>query len=412
MSTPALSVVVPSRNTRDLTLACLASLAAAERERPELAGGGLEVVLVDDAGADGTAEAVAALHPRVRLLRLASQGGFTVAANRGLAAAAGEVLLLLNSDTEVEGAGLAAMLARFAAEPRLGIGGGALRYPDGTPQWSGGGEPGAVWCFALASGLAQAAARLPLYRRLRPPSGSIRAGRLPHERSEHPRLEHPQRGRGAPEARGQGDPAGGAGDGSGQGDRAGGGDDGSGQGDRAARSAAPVAWVTGAAMAIRRAVWEQVGPLDERFRLYAQDLDLCLRARDAGWTVAVLPELRVLHHHGATVAAESGGGRAGDGGAAARGNDGGGGRGAQRVELLWTDLLRWGSKRGGDRTARRMARAFLAGGTLRWLGRCLATPFVPAGSRPAFRAATGAWRGALAAVRAWRKAEADGAARP
>jgi N-acetylglucosaminyl-diphospho-decaprenol L-rhamnosyltransferase len=382
VSAPALSVVVPSRNTRDLALACLASLAAAGRERPELAGGGLEVVLVDDAGADGTAEAVAALHPRVRLLRLASQGGFTVAANHGLAAAAGEVLLLLNSDTEVEGAGLAAMLARFAAEPRLGIGGGALRYPDGTPQWSGGGEPGAVWCFALASGLAQAAARLPLYRRLRPPSGSIRTGRPPHERSEHPRLEHPQRGRGAPEARGQGDPAAGTRDGSGQGDPAGG-------------SAAPVAWVTGAAMAIRRAVWEQVGPLDERFRLYAQDLDLCLRARDAGWTVAVLPELRVLHHHGATVAAESGGGR-----------------GAQHVELLWTDLLRWAAKRGGDRAARRMARALWAGGTLRWLGRRLATPFVPAASRPAFRAATGAWRGALAAVRSRRTAAGGGAAEP
>jgi N-acetylglucosaminyl-diphospho-decaprenol L-rhamnosyltransferase len=399
VSTPALSVVIPSRNTRELTLACLASLAAAERERPELAGGGaLEVVLVDDAGTDGTAEAVAARHPRARLLRLPSQGGFTVAANRGLAAATGEVLLLLNSDTEVEGAGLPAMLARFAAEPRLGIAGGALRYPDGTPQWSGGAEPGAAWCFALASGLAQAAARLPLYRRLRPASGSPRRQ---EERQGEPREQREQQLHRRD------------------------------QGDRAAAGAPPVAWVTGAAMAMRRAVWEEVGPLDERFRLYAQDLDICLRAHDAGWTVAVLPELRVLHHHGATVAAEGatvaqaagrvgGDGRSGGGGGdrggagvgGAGGSVGAAGRGAQQVELLWTDLLRWAAKRGGDRAARRMARALLAGGTLRWLGRCVATPFVPAGARPDFRAGTAAWRGALSAVRAWRTAQGAATDRP
>ena len=58
-----LSVVVPTRNTRQLTLACLGALAAAAAARPELAA--VEVVLVDDAGDDGTAEAVAARHPEV-----------------------------------------------------------------------------------------------------------------------------------------------------------------------------------------------------------------------------------------------------------------------------------------------------------------------------------------------------------
>ena len=162
---PPLSVVVPTRNTRQLTLACLAALAAAAAARPELAA--IEVVLVDDAGGDGTAEAVAERLPDVRLVRLERQAGFTRAANRGLAAAVGDVLLLLNSDAEIggDGRGLAALLARFAAEPRLGIAGAALRYPDGTPQWSGGGEPTAAWLFALASGLSQA----PL-RATKPPS--------------------------------------------------------------------------------------------------------------------------------------------------------------------------------------------------------------------------------------------------
>jgi len=320
-----LSVVVPTRNTRQLTLACLDALAAAAAVRPELAA--IEVVLVDDAGDDGTAEAVAARHPDVRVIRLERQAGFTRAANRGLAAAAGGILLLLNSDAEVgaDGRGLAALLVRFAAEPRLGIAGGALRYPDGTPQWSGGGEPTAAWLFALASGLPALLARLPLYRRLRPASGT--------------------------------------------------------RGTRAAE----VAWVTGAAMAIRRAAWEEVGPLDESFRFYAQDLDLCLRARQAGWSVAVVPDFEVIHHHGATIEGEGGRGRA---------------RGAVHPELLWTDLLRWADKRKGEAAARRAARALLAGGRLRLLGRRLAAPLVPAAARDRFRADSAAFGRAVAAVAA------------
>lgn len=336
---PLLSVVVPSRNTRELTLACIASLAAAGDARAELAG--LEVVLVDDAGEDGTVEAVAASHPRVRLLRLERQAGFTGAANRGLAAASGDLLLLLNSDAEVErdGGGLAALLRRFAAEPRLGIAGASLRYPDGTPQWSGGAEPTPAWLFALASGLPELLDRLPFYRRWRPPSGSAGVG--------------------------------------------GGG----------------VAWVTGAAMAIRRAAWEQVGPFEERFRFYAQDLDLCLRAGDAGWLVKVLPEVQVIHHHGATIQAE--------GGRRRRGHPGG--RGAQHAELLWTDLLRWSAKRGGAAAARRAARALLAGGALRLACRRLAAPLLavrlPADERARFDADTAAFRRAMAAARAARRTE-------
>jgi GT2 family glycosyltransferase len=349
----ALSVVVPTRNTRELTLACLAAIGAAAAARPELRE--IEVVLVDDAGDDGTAEAVAARFPAVRLLRTERQVGFTRAANRGLQAAAGRVLLLLNSDAEVGagGEGLCALLALFAADPRLGIAGAALRYPCGLPQWSGGGEPTAAWLFALASGLAEWLGRLPFYRRLRPPSGAGRPG-----------------GRRTGGAAGEA----GAGGGEGGGGRGGG-------------VPAEVAWVTGAAMAIRRATWEQVGPLDERFAFYAQDLDLCVRARQAGWKVAVVPAFEVVHHHGATLLAE---------GRASRARAG---RGAQHPELLWADLLRWAGKRGGPPAVRRAARALAAGGCLRLAGRRMAAPLLPAAGRDGFRADSAAFGRALAAVR-------------
>ncbi len=231
----SLSVVVPTHDTRDLTLRCLA---AVERAAPDA-----EVVVVDDASSDGTAEAVAAAHPRTRLLRLSAAAGFTRAANLGLAAAGGAVLLLLNSDTEVDAAGIAAARRLLAAEPRVGAVGASLHYPDGSPQWSGGREPTLPWLLALASGVAGLLGRLPLYRHLKPPG---------------------------------------------------------------ARGLAAVEWVTGAAMALRRSAWRQAGPFDEDFRFYAQDLDLCTALRQKGWWIVFLPNFRVLHHHGATIGRSAG----------------------------------------------------------------------------------------------------------
>ena len=275
MAPPPLSIVIPTHDTRELTLRCLDSLQGSP---------GVEVILVDDASRDGTAEAVAARHPEVAVLRNEEPARFTRSANRGLARASGEILLLLNSDTEVEPGGLARLVEIFAREPELGIAGALLHYPDGSPQWSGGREPSLAWFFALTSGLPRLLERLPLYRRSRP---------LAPERP----LE--------------------------------------------------VDWVTGAAMAFRRAVWEVVGPLDEGFQFYAQDLDFCLRARRAGWRIEVRPEVRVLHHHGATI------GRAA------------GARGHQHPELLWSDLLRWARKHRGPAWAARAEIALRTGARLR-----------------------------------------------
>lgn len=235
MAALSLSIAIPTHGTRELTLRCLESLAAGSHVR--------EVIVVDDASADGTAEAIARLHPAVTLLVNQRREGFSRAANRGLAAAAGDLLLLLNSDTEVPAGSLTALQAAFAGDPKLGIAGAELRFPDGMPQWSAGLEPTPRWLFAQASGLPALLGRLPGYRRLRPP------GRGPGAR---------------------------------------------------------VDWVSGAAMAMRREVLEAAGPFDERYRFYCQDLDLCLAARDLGWRVAIAPGFVVIHHHGATISAGGG----------------------------------------------------------------------------------------------------------
>ncbi len=306
-----LSVVIPTHDTRSLALACLDKIFAAGSPSPE-------VVLLDDGSTDGTAEAVRERFPAVRVLCNERALGFTEAANRGLGAATGRLVVLLNSDTEVDAGAWQAVEAAFAANPSLGIVGAALRYPDGTPQWSGGGEPSHRWLFGLASGLPALLGRLPGVRALRPVRGA---------------------------------------------------------------SGEPVEWVTGAAMALRREVLERVGPLDPSFRLYGQDLDLCTRARAAGWWVAVAPSFRVLHHHGATIGRQAGA------------------AGAANPEWLWRDLVRWGAKHRGPAWARRAAAALRAGATLRLAGRSLAGAFLLGTARNAWRRDSLAFRRAAAGVR-------------
>jgi N-acetylglucosaminyl-diphospho-decaprenol L-rhamnosyltransferase len=310
LSPVRLSIVIPTHDTRELTRRCIETL---EREGTA----GLQIVVVDDGSSDGTFEVLSAAHPRVEMLRLAQAAGFTRAANLGLARARGDLLLLLNSDTEVEPGALAPLLAAFDRDPRLGAAGAALHYPDGSPQWSGGAAPTLLWLFGLASGLPPLLARLPGWRHIKP------VGAAP--------------GR--------------------------------------------VDWVTGAALALRRRAWEEAGPFDEGFRFYGQDLDLCLKVRDAGWTIAILEDFRVLHHHGATIRQDPGA------------------WGRQHAELLWTDLLRWARRHRGERWTRRATLVLRSGGALRLLGRTLAFPLVPAEGRSAWRAESDALRRALRSIR-------------
>ena len=59
-----------------------------------------------------------------------------------------------------------------------------------------------------------------------------------------------------------------------------------------------VDWVSGACMVVRRETLGKISPLDERFFLYFEDVDLCRRAREAGWPVFYLPDVEVLHQTG------------------------------------------------------------------------------------------------------------------
>src|SRR6266487_3009683 len=125
------SIIITVFNQFQFTHACLASLQIAE-ERSRF-----EVIVVDDCSTDETAELVPRMSGVV-YLRNETNSGFIVSCNRGAEQARGKHLFFLNNDTIVKPDWLTALLDTFAEEPRAGIVGSKLVYPDGRLQEAGG----------------------------------------------------------------------------------------------------------------------------------------------------------------------------------------------------------------------------------------------------------------------------------
>lgn len=128
---PAASIVICAYGQVALTLTCLESIAA---NPPTVA---YEVIVVDDHSPDQTAHVLAQVR-HLRVLRNDRNQGFLHSANRGAAAARGEHVVLLNNDTQVTAGWLDELVATADADPRVGIVGCRLVYPDRRLQEAGG----------------------------------------------------------------------------------------------------------------------------------------------------------------------------------------------------------------------------------------------------------------------------------
>ncbi|MDX6584124.1 MAG: hypothetical protein QOI10_3308 [Solirubrobacterales bacterium] len=222
-----LSYCVVNTNGRELLLACLASIrdhgpAAIESE----------VLVVDNASDDGSADAVASwnaspegLGERLRLIRGERREGKAALDSMLLAEARGELCLLLNEDSELRAGAVEALVEAIRADPGAGAAGARLLDPDGRPQ------PCAWRLPGLGTSIASA---LFLHRLLVTQSGG-------GETRE-------------------------------------------------------VGWVQSAAMLVRREAAEQVGWLDPAFFVYSDETDFCKRLGDAGWKIIHVPGAEVVHH--------------------------------------------------------------------------------------------------------------------
>jgi GT2 family glycosyltransferase len=126
VSTPLVSILIVSFNTRELTMECLRSLRY---------GGAVvdhEVIVVDNASCDGSAAAARTEFPGVRLIQLEQNVGFGRANNIAAAEAKGEFLLLLNPDTVVRAGAVEALVRGAREHPAAGIWGGRTFFADGS----------------------------------------------------------------------------------------------------------------------------------------------------------------------------------------------------------------------------------------------------------------------------------------
>ncbi|MCS6923395.1 MAG: glycosyltransferase family 2 protein [Fimbriimonadales bacterium] len=177
---PDLSVIIVSYNTRELLRECLESLPlpsgslsqhTSEREPegkstslpPDRGEASIEIIVVDNASADGSAQMVAECFPQVRLIANPDNRGFGAACNQGLQAAQGRYALILNADIRAAPGAVQRLIEFMDAHPDAAACGGQLRYPDGRIQPSCARELTLWWVFCEQSLLAKLFPRTRLF---------------------------------------------------------------------------------------------------------------------------------------------------------------------------------------------------------------------------------------------------------
>lgn len=225
----ALSILIVSFNTREVTLDCVRSVFAHPPAVP------FEVILFDNGSADGSAGAIAHAFPQLRLIESAENLGFARANNVAAEAAHGQRLLLLNPDTVALPGGLQALWDFAERLPERGIWGGRTVFEDGSLN------PSSCW------------------RRITPWSLFCSAAGLtwlfPNSALFNPE-SYPGWGR---------------------------------------DSEREVDIVTGCFLLIDRALWQRLDGFDPLFFMYAEEADLCLRARRLGARPTVTPTAEIVH---------------------------------------------------------------------------------------------------------------------
>lgn len=134
---PDISAAIVSYNTRDLLRACLRSLLDREADGEAR----LEIIVADNGSTDGSPDMVRAEFPTVRVLETGDNLGFGRANNLALSQASGRAYCLVNSDAELLPGALTQSVAALHSDPKIGLVGGQLLWPDGRAQTSYGDDP-------------------------------------------------------------------------------------------------------------------------------------------------------------------------------------------------------------------------------------------------------------------------------
>lgn len=195
----------------------------------------IEWLVVDAGSADGTPDAIERELGQVQVIRRGNRG-FAASNNVALERARGRYVLLLNPDVEILSGTLSELIAAMDARPALGLASVVQRGTDGELQPSIRRFPSPL----RSLGESLFAAHWPAMRTLQ----ELETRPAPYEDERH------------------------------------------------------VDWLVGAFLIARHEAVQAVGPMDERFFLYSEEIDWCYRFWRAGWPVAHLPTLAIVHHCG------------------------------------------------------------------------------------------------------------------
>ncbi len=199
-------------------------------------GASLDVVVVDNESTDGTRALVESQFPRARVVSSRNRG-FGYGNNRGLETTSARYVLFLNPDTEIVEGTFGGLIGLLDAHPRIGVIGVRQVTADGT-----------LW---------------PTIRRFPSPARALGEALFSERWPVHPAWA----------------------------------------GERildwsAYERETPCDWMSGSFLLVRREALLSAGTFDERFFLYCEEPDLCLRVRDAGWQIRHLPQMTIVHHAG------------------------------------------------------------------------------------------------------------------
>lgn len=227
---PDVSVIVVNWNTRDLLRNCLRSIIT-QTTVPH------EIIVVDNASRDGSAEMVRAEFPDITLIANSENGGFAAANNQGLRISRGRTVLLLNPDTLILDGAIDRMLGWLDRHPGVGCVGCQVLEGPGVIQRTCFADPTLLNFVIVEFGLMRLAPWVSFFGR-----------------SWYTNWDR--------------------------------------------RSERQVDVVSGMFMLVPRTVMDQVGLLDEAFFVYGEESDWCRRIRKAGYPCVFTPEAQIVHLDG------------------------------------------------------------------------------------------------------------------
>jgi hypothetical protein len=230
-----LSIVIVSWNTKKYMEECLTSLRTIDGNLSA------EIIVADNASADGTPEMIRTQFPHVKLIETGANLGFAKGNNVGIQEATGEYICLINSDVNVPSDCLQKMYSYMEQHPTIGLLGPGMLQTDGRVHRSGMRFP-SLWNVLL---------RALFLDSLFKGTGLFGGFLMTDFKFDQVRDMDVLNG-----------------------------------------------WLWMA----RREALKKVGPLDERFFMYAEDVDWCKRFNLAGWRVVFYPDAKALHYGGASSA--------------------------------------------------------------------------------------------------------------